>query len=275
MTAAKKERNYGTYVFGDRFQAEQAPAASELLIFFMDSLKMPLLKIAEKYLVDVDPKVARDLGGFELISEMRRVDYFAIERALLIIQEKFWSYVDIPNALQVIYQPSQKVLDYYDKGAVTELDGDGVYPVTGYMALALFNFDIAQKAFHSAKQVPNFGYSFSLWRAARYAALALNDLYSGEKTQMMHPGLSGRPVAETIARIVKPWSEAANWLAVKVAEEEDFSAEASDLQSVEGEYCAKLNAGTLKKKKKVTPRGPIKKQSLAKKPAAKKKPGSK
>ena len=92
---------------------------------------------------------------------------------------------------------------------------------------------------------------------------------------MMHPGLSGRPVAETIARIVKPWSEAANWLAVKVAEEEDFSAEASDLQSVEGEYCAKLNAGTLKKKKKVTPRGPIKKLSLAMKTAAKKKPGSK
>ena len=278
MAAAKKTRNYGTYTFGDRFAGTEPPAASELLIFFMDSLKMPLLQIAEKHLVPVPADVQDELGYYEVISDMRRVDYFAIERALLLIQALFWSYTDIPKDSQTVYAPTQKVQDYYDKFAITELDGDGVYPVTGYIALALFNFNIAQKEFHAAKLVSDFGYSLNLWRAARYAALALNDLYSCEKTGMMGRGL-GQNITGVIGGIVKPWSEAANWMAKKRLEEDSYESSAlsntlSKTHSGEGKYCADLNAGTLKKKKKVTPRGPIKKQSLAKKSAAKKKPGS-
>ena len=275
MTAAKKARNYGTYTFGDRFAGTEPPAASELLIFFMDSLKMPLLQIAEKHLVPVPADVQDGLDFYDAISDMRRIDYFAIERALLLIQGLFWAYADTPRDSQTIYAPTQKVLDYYDRFAITELDGDGVYPVTGYIALALFNFNIAQKEFHAAKPVPDFGYSLNLWRSARYAALALNDLYSCDKTGMMG-GAVGQNITGIIGSIVKPWSEAANWMAKKRIEEDELDSNSvRKPRSVEGEYCAKLNAGTLKKKKKVTPRGPIKKQSLAKKPAAKKKPGSK
>jgi hypothetical protein len=275
MTAAKKERNYGTYVFGDRFAGSAPPAASELLIFFMDSLKMPLLRLAEKHLVPVPADVQDGLDFYESISDMRRIDYFAIERALLLIQGLFWSYADTPKDSQTVYAPTQKVQDHFDKFAITELDGDGVYPTSGYIALALFNFNIAQKEFHAAKLVSDFGYSLNLWRSARYAALALNDLYACDKTGMMGRAV-GQNITGIIGSIVKPWSEAANWMARQ--RHEDDVLDSSDLagtHSIEGEYCARLNEGKPKKKKKVTPRGPIKKQSLAKKAATKKKPGSK